>query len=215
MSFQLISALFDFVSNLDQHLIALAQEYGNWIYGLLFLIIFSETGLVVTPWLPGDSLLFVAGAVAASGSLDVSWLVASLVAAAFLGNLTNFKIGEFLGPRVFRSEDSWFFKRKYLEDTHSFYERHGGKTIIISRFLPLFRTYAPFVAGMAQMPNSRFMAYNLIGALLWVLLLVYGGYWFGNLVGVKQNLTLIILGIIFVSLLPGAFAYLRTRPRSP
>jgi membrane-associated protein len=204
---ELVAYLFSFVTHLDQHLITLTQEYGGWVYSILFLIIFCETGLVVTPFLPGDSLLFIAGAVAADGALNAHWLAFLLVAAAFLGNLTNFEIGRFVGPRIFRAPDSRFFKREYLDRTHAFYERHGGKAIVLSRFLPIIRTYAPFVAGVGQMPTRRFAAYNLLGAFLWVVSLYYAGYFFAAVPLVKNNLTLLIVAIVVVSVIPAALGY--------
>ena len=201
----------DLLVHLDRHLAVLLQQYGAWVYLLLFAIIFCETGLVVTPFLPGDSLLFIAGALAAGGGIDVHLLAMVLVAAAVLGNTVNYSIGRFIGPKVFQWEDSRFFNKRALERAHAFYEKHGGKTIIITRFVPVLRTFAPFVAGIAHMTYLSFTAYNMAGALAWVLLLLYAGYWFGNVPFVKENLTWVILGIIAVSLLPLAFEYLRHR----
>ncbi|MEO5861685.1 MAG: DedA family protein [Burkholderiales bacterium] len=202
---------YNFLAHLDVHLASLAQNYGGWVYLILFLIIFAETGVVVTPFLPGDSLLFVAGAVAAVGMMGVNKLVAILILAAFLGNYVNFQIGKYLGKRFFIDRESRFLKREYLDRTHAFFERHGGKTIIISRFLPIIRTYAPFVAGIGRMGEWRFALYNAAGAILWVASLTYAGYLFGNIPIIKNNLTIVILAIIVISLLPGAIAYLRTR----
>ena len=195
------------------HLASLAQNYGAWVYLILFLIIFAETGLVVTPFLPGDSLLFVAGAVAAVGTLAVNKLVGILILAAFLGNYVNFQIGKYFGKRFFVDRESRFLKREYLDRTHAFFERHGGKTIIISRFLPILRTYAPFVAGIGRMGTWRFALYNAAGAILWVASLTYAGYLFGNIPIIKNNLTVVILVIIVISLLPGAIAYIKTRSK--
>lgn len=206
-----ISQFAGLILHLDQHLLEFAQNYGNWIYGLLFLIVFCETGLVVTPFLPGDSLLFVAGAVAGAGALNVHLMVLLLVIAAVLGDSLNFAIGRWLGPRVFRFEDSWFFKKSYVQKAHEFYERHGGKTIVIARFLPIIRTYAPFVAGIAKMDYGKFIVYNVSGAILWVASLSYAGYFFGGLEIIKNNLTLVIVAIIIISLLPGVIEYLRSR----
>jgi len=206
-----LSLAYNFLAHLDVHLASLAQNYGGWVYLILFLIIFAETGLVVTPFLPGDSLLFVAGAVAAVGMMAVNKLVAILILAAFLGNYVNFQIGKYLGKRFFTDRESRFLKREYLDRTHAFFERHGGKTIIISRFLPIMRTYAPFVAGIGRMGEWRFALYNAAGAILWVASLTYAGYLFGNIPIIKNNLTIVILAIIVISLLPGAIAYLRTR----
>ncbi len=201
----------DLLVHLDRHLATLLQQHGAWIYLLLFAIIFCETGLVVTPFLPGDSLLFVAGALGATGGFEVHLLALLLVAAAVLGNTVNYAIGWFLGPKVFHWEQSRFFNRKALDRAHAFYERHGGKTIVITRFIPILRTFAPFVAGIARMNYVRFTAYNLAGALAWVLSLLYAGYWFGNVPMVKQNLTLVILGIIVLSMVPLVVEYIRHR----
>jgi len=203
----------DLLVHLDRHLAALLEQYGAWLYLLLFMIIFCETGLVVTPFLPGDSLLFIAGALAAGGGIDVHLLALLLVAAAVLGNSVNYSIGRFIGPKVFQWEDSRFFNRKALDHAHAFYEKHGGKTIVITRFVPILRTFAPFVAGIARMSYLSFTAYNVAGALAWVLSLLYAGYWFGNVPFVKQNLTWVIFGIIALSLMPLAFEYFRHRLR--
>jgi membrane-associated protein len=209
-----LSIAYQFLAHLDFHLANLAQNYGAWVYVILFAIIFAETGLVVTPFLPGDSLLFVAGAVAAVGAMDVNKLVIVLIIAAFLGNYVNFQIGKYLGKRFFIDRESRFIKREYLEKTHIFFERHGGKTIIISRFLPILRTYAPFVAGIGRMGDWRFSMFNIVGAVLWVASLTYAGYLFGNIPIIKNNLTLVIVAIIVISLLPGLVAYFKTRIRT-
>ncbi len=208
---ELLLSGWDLLVHLDRHLAALLQQHGAWVYPLLFAIIFCETGLVVTPFLPGDSLLFVAGALAATGGIDVHLVALLLVAAAVLGNTVNYSIGYFVGPKVFHWEQSRFFNRKALDRAHAFYEKHGGKTIVITRFVPILRTFAPFVAGIARMTYVRFTAYNLAGALAWVLALLYAGYWFGNVPFVKQNLTWVILSIVAVSLMPLAFEYFRHR----
>ncbi|HKQ26823.1 MAG TPA: DedA family protein [Burkholderiales bacterium] len=210
----LIAGFLDLVVHLDQHLRALAQNYGNWIYAVLFLIVFLETGLVVTPFLPGDSLLFVAGTIAAGGELHVHALVLLLICAAVVGDSVNYAVGRYIGPKVFRFEDSRFFKRAYLNRTHAFFERHGGKTIIIARFVPIIRTYAPFVAGIGAMSYRHFLAFNVIGAILWVVLLTYAGYFFGNLPVVKDNLTLVVVGIIVLSIMPGIVEFWRARRAS-
>lgn len=207
----LITSFFQVLVHLDQHLFEFSRQYGVWIYGLLFLIIFCETGLVVTPFLPGDSLLFVAGAVAGIGAMNVHLLVALLILAAVLGDNTNYWIGRFIGPRVFRRDDTWFFKRSYVDRANAFFEKHGGKTLIIARFLPIVRTYVPFVAGIGKMPYQRFLPFDILGGIIWITSLTYAGYIFGNIPWVKQNLTLVILGIIFLSLLPGAIETLRHR----
>ncbi|HMV07090.1 MAG TPA: DedA family protein [Accumulibacter sp.] len=201
----------DIVLHLDKHLALLVQQYGQWIYVILFAIIFSETGFVVTPFLPGDSLIFVAGALAALGGMDIGILLAVLSAAAILGNMVNYQIGRFLGPKVFHWEQSRFFNKAALDKTHAFYEKHGGKTLVISRFLPLFRTFAPFVAGIGAMGYARFTVFNLIGALAWVGSLTLAGYWFGNLPWIQQNLTLVIVAIIVISLLPVVYGWWQHR----
>ena len=198
----LFSAFVDIVLHLDKHLAVLVQQYGTWIYAILFAIIFSETGFVVTPFLPGDSLLFVAGALAALGGMDIAVLLAVLLAAAALGNMLNYQIGRFLGPKVFQWENSRFFNRGALQKTHAFYAQHGGKTLVISRFLPLFRTFAPFVAGIGAMGYARFTFFNLIGAIAWVGALTLAGYFFGNLPWVQKNLSVVIVAIIGISLIP-------------
>jgi membrane-associated protein len=187
------------------------QQYGPWIYGILFFIIFAETGFVVTPFLPGDSLLFVAGALAALGGMDIVLLMATLTTAAVLGNQVNYHIGRFIGPKVFHWEDSRFFNRKALDKTHAFYEKHGGKAIVISRFLPLFRTFVPFVAGVGAMSYARFTSFNVSGALLWVVSLCMVGFLFGNVPWIKQNLTLVIVGIIILSFMPVFIGWLQHR----
>ena len=203
--------LLQYIVHLDAHLLEFANEHGRWIYALLFLIIFCETGLVITPFLPGDSLLFIAGALAGAGALDINVMVIALVVAAILGDSLNFGIGRWIGPRVFRFEDSWLFRRRYLDAANAFYQRHGGKTIVIARFVPIVRTYAPFVAGAAGMDYRRFLGFNVLGAVLWIALLSYAGYFFGGLTVVKNNLTLVILGIIALSLMPAVIEYLRGR----
>jgi membrane-associated protein len=203
----------DLLVNLDRHLAVLLQQYGAWVYLLLFAIIFCETGLVVTPFLPGDSLLFIAGALGTSGGIDVHLLAMLLVSAAVLGNTVNYSIGYFLGPKVFHWDRSRFFNHRALDRAHLFYEKHGGMTIVVTRFIPILRTFAPFVAGVARMTYLRFTAYNVAGAFAWVVSLLYAGYWFGNVPFIKQNLTTFILGIIVLSLVPLVFEYLRQRLR--
>ena len=210
---ELIPFFWDVVIHLDRHLASLLQQYGPWIYLLLFAIIFCETGLVVTPFLPGDSLLFVAGTLWATAGLDPHALAATLISAAILGDNTNFWIGRYLGPRVFRWEQSRFFNRRALDRTHEFYERHGGKTIVIARWVPFIRTFAPFVAGIGRMAYPRFLLFSIGGGLLWVCALVYSGFFFGNLPIVRQNLSIVILAIIAASIAPIAFEVLRTRLR--
>ncbi len=203
--------LMDLLLHLDKHLAALLAQYGSWVYAILFLIIFVETGLVVMPFLPGDSLLFVAGALWAVSGMNVHALALALVVAAILGDSVNYAVGNYLGPKVFHWEDSRWFNRKALDRTHAFYEKHGGKTIVIARFLPFLRTFAPFVAGIGSMTYVRFAAYNVFGALLWVVSLVYAGYFFGNLPIIRNNLTLVILAIIGLSLLPLVIAFVREK----
>jgi membrane-associated protein len=199
---ELLAGFLDIVLHLDRHLATLVEMYGTLIYVILFLIIFSETGFVVFPFLPGDSLLFVAGALAAVGGMDVGILIAVMTVAAILGNTVNYVVGRYFGPKVFHWENSRLFNRAALVKTHAFYERHGGKTLVISRFLPLFRTFAPFVAGIGAMNYARFTLFNVIGAVSWVVSLTLLGYWFGNMPWIKQNLSLVILVIIVLSLLP-------------
>ncbi|MDR1631608.1 MAG: DedA family protein [Dysgonamonadaceae bacterium] len=206
----------DFVLHIDVHLAELVQNYGVWIYGILFLIIFCETGLVVTPFLPGDSLLFVAGTLAALGSnhINVHLMVLLLIGAAILGDASNYFIGKFFGEKLFSNPDSKIFKQAYLNKTHEFYEKHGGKTIIIARFVPIIRTFAPFVAGMGKMTYTHFFSFNVIGGVCWVPLFMYAGYFFGEMDFVKHNLSLLIIVIIFVSLLPGIFEIVRQKMKS-
>jgi membrane-associated protein len=208
---EILLGAWDLIVHLDRHLAALLTQHGAWVYLILFTIIFSETGFVVTPFLPGDSLLFVAGALAATGAIDVHLLALVLVFAAILGNTVNYSIGYWLGPKVFHWEQSRWFNRKALDRAHAFYEKHGGKTIVITRFVPILRTFAPFVAGIGQMTYVRFTAYNVAGAVAWVGSLLYAGYWFGNVPLVKDNLTVVIFGIIGVSLLPLVIEYLKHR----
>ena len=210
---ELIPFFWDVVIHLDRHLASLLQQYGPWIYLLLFAIIFCETGLVVTPFLPGDSLLFVAGTLWATAGLDPHALAATLISAAILGDNTNFWIGRYLGPRVFRWEQSRFFNRRALDRTHEFYERHGGKTIVIARWVPFIRTFAPFVAGIGRMAYPRFLLFSIGGGLFWVCALVYSGFFFGNLPVVRQNLSIVIVAIVAASVAPIAFEVLRSRLR--
>ena len=199
----------DFVMHIDVHLGAIIKDYGIWTYLILFLIIFCETGLVVTPVLPGDSLLFAAGTFAAIGSLDVLWLFVLLSVAAVAGDTVNYWIGCIVGPKVFHGEGVRFLNREYLDRTHQFYEKYGGKTIIIARFVPIIRTFAPFVAGIGSMTYSRFISYNVIGGVAWIAICVFAGYYFGNLPIIKKNFSLVILAIIIISMLPGAIEIIR------
>ncbi len=208
---ELIAQFIDIVLHLEKHLVWLVQNYGAYVYAILFAVIFCETGLVVTPFLPGDSLLFVAGTLAATGHMNVHALFGALCAASFLGDNTNYWVGRFAGPRVFRSTSGRLLNRAHLQRTHDFYARHGGKTIVIARFMPIVRTFAPFVAGIGRMHYAQFLAYSAAGSLFWIGFFVYGGYLFGNLPFVKQNLSWFIIGIVLVSIAPGAIAWVRTR----
>jgi membrane-associated protein len=196
---------------LDQTLATLAGQYGPWLYAILFVVIFAETGLVVCPFLPGDSILFIAGTVVAAAGLDVHVLVAVLVAAAVLGDSVNYSVGHYIGPKAFQKPDSRWFKQEYLRRTQAFYDKYGGVTIIIGRFVPIIRTFAPFLAGVAGMSYRRFLSYNLTGGCLWIGLLVYAGYLFGNIPWVKDNLSLIVIGIVVVSLIPAVSTFIRER----
>jgi membrane-associated protein len=208
---ELIKAIIDILLHLDKHLDLVIRNYGFWTYGIFFLIIFLETGLVVTPFLPGDSLLFAAGAFAALGSLDTKWLIVLLSIAAIAGDTLNYWIGYIVGPKVFSKEKSRFLNKDYLYRTHQFYQRYGGKTIILARFIPIIRTFAPFVAGIGSMTYGRFIAYNIAGGIGWVAIFVLGGYFFGNIPSIKQNFSLVIAAIIFLSILPGIIEFLRHR----
>jgi membrane-associated protein len=196
---------------LDDSITALAAQHGHWIYAILFLIIFAETGLVVFPFLPGDSILFIAGTIVATADLNVHALVALLAAAAILGDTVNYSVGHFIGPRVYDRPDSRWFRKEHLRRTQEFYDKYGGVTIIIGRFVPIIRTFAPFLAGVAGMSYRRFLSYNVIGAIAWIASLVYAGYLFGNIPWVKHNLTLIVLCIVAVSPLPALTTYIRER----
>jgi membrane-associated protein len=209
-----IQYLIDFILHLDTHLGELVAQYGTWTYAILFLIIFCETGLVVTPILPGDSLLFAIGALAATGSLDVFWVFILLSIAAILGDTVNYWAGYVIGPKVFHGERSRLLNRKHLERTHEFYEKYGGKTIILARFIPIIRTFAPFVAGIGRMNYGRFLIYNVVGGIIWIAIFTYAGYFFGNIPVVKRNFTIVIFAIIIISLLPAVIEYWLQRKRS-
>ncbi len=206
---ELLAQFVDIVLHLDKHLALLVQSYGVWVYGILFAIVFMETGFVVTPFLPGDSLLFVAGAVAAAGGMDPVIVAGTLIAAALCGDNVNYWVGRFLGPRVFQFEGSRWLKKENLDRTHAFMEKHGPKAIVIARFVPVVRTFVPFVCGIGRLTYGRFLGFSLIGALLWVGLLVPAGYFFGNLPFVKNNLSAVILFIVFLSVLPGILEYVK------
>jgi membrane-associated protein len=205
--------LWDFFLHLDEHLAAFVAQHGAWVYALLFAIVFTETGMVVMPFLPGDTLLFVVGAIAAAGGMDIVTVMGVLVAAALTGDNVNYWIGRWAGPKVFRAEDSRWFSRKHLDRTHAFYERHGGKAIVIARFVPIVRTYVPFVAGIGSMSYARFLAYSVAGAVLWVVSLCLIGYWFGNIPLVKDNLGVVVVLIVALSMTPLVVEYFRARRR--
>jgi membrane-associated protein len=201
----------DFFIHLDKYLPLIIQSFGVWAYVIVFSVIFCETGLVVTPILPGDSLLFALGALAAQGALNIEILLISLCIAAITGDTVNYTVGHYIGPKVFHYEGSRFFKKEYLLRTHQFYEKHGGKTIIIAQFMPIIRTFAPFVAGVGAMTYSKFILFNVTGCITWVCLFLLGGYFFGGIPAVKSNFTLVIMAIIVISVLPGVFEYWRQR----
>jgi membrane-associated protein len=211
---ELINVFIEILLHLDKRLDLIIRNYGIWTYAIFFLIIFSETGFVVTPFLPGDSLLFAVGTFAALGSLDVRWLVVFLSIAAVAGDTVNYWIGNFTGPKVFSKTKSRFLNKEYLYRTHRFYEKYGGKTIVLARFIPIIRTFAPFVAGIGTMTYSHFIVYNVVGGVAWVMMFIFGGYFFGNIPFVKNNFSLVIFTIIFISILPGIIEFLRSRNRS-
>ena len=208
--------IIDFILNIDKHMVEIVNQYHLWTYAILFLIIFCETGLVVTPFLPGDSLLFVAGAISAlpDSPLNIHLLVLIVFVAAFIGDSCNYMIGHFFGEKLFRNPDSKIFKRSYLDKTHEFYNKYGGKTIIIARFVPIVRTFAPFVAGMGKMRYAYFIIYNAVGGAAWVAIFCYVGYFFGDLPFVQNNLKLLIVAIILISILPAVIEVLRAKLKS-
>ncbi|NBO64587.1 MAG: DedA family protein [Acidobacteria bacterium] len=208
---ELIKYFIDFVLHLDTHLIDLVARYGAWTNAILFLIIFCETGLVVTPFLPGDSLIFAVGALSAKGVLNFTVVTLLMIVAAILGDTVNYWVGYRLGPKVFASDSSRWLNRQHLERTHQFYAKYGGKTIIIARFMPIIRTFAPFVAGIGRMSYRQFFLYNVVGAILWIILFMAAGYLFGNIPVVRRNFTLVIFAIIILSVMPGMIEYLRAR----
>jgi len=212
---ELLKKLFDFVMHLDIHLRALIQTYGLWTYFILFVVIFCETGLVVTPFLPGDSLIFAAGTFAAAKALNVWLLFLILSAAAVIGDTANYWIGKIVGPKVFHKEKTRFFKKEYLDRTHEFYEKYGAETIIIARFVPIIRTFAPFVAGIGKMTYGKFLSYNVIGGVGWVAIFTFGGYFFGNIPFVKKNFSIVIIAIILISLVPAVLEVLKHRKKKP
>lgn len=206
-----ITGFVDIFIHLDQHLNMIIQSFGIWTYLIVFLVIFCETGLVVTPILPGDSLIFALGAIAAQGSLEMQPLLAVMTVAAIAGDSVNYTLGKYFGTRIFQRQGKTFFKKEYLEKTQLFYEKHGGKTIFLARFVPIIRTFAPFVAGIGNMHYGRFIFYNVSGGIAWIALFATAGYYFGNMQLVRENFTLVILAIIFVSILPGIIEFLRQR----
>ena len=206
---EFLTSVLEYFLHIDDHLTEVVRQYGQWTYAVLFLIIFCETGLVVTPFLPGDSLLFAAGTLAAGGALHPLPLILLLSAAAILGDSVNYGIGSYFGVRAFK-EDSRFLKTEYLRRTERFYEKHGGKTIVLARFVPIVRTYAPFVAGAGRMPYTRFLYYNVVGGVVWIVLFVLGGYLFGTIPVVQENFGLVIIGIILVSVIPMVVEFVRT-----
>lgn len=211
---EILLSAWDLIVHLDKHLALLVQNYGPWVYVILFAIVFCETGLVVAPFLPGDSLLFIAGALAAIGGMDVNLLVVVLIIAAVLGDAVNFQIGAWLGPKVFKDNEAKYLKRDHLEKAHAFYEKWGGAAIILARFTPFLRTYVPFVAGMARMTYAKFAAYNITGGILWVASLTYVGFFFGNIPWIKANQGFIVIGIIVLSLIPVVIGALKSRAES-
>jgi membrane-associated protein len=208
---ELLKHFIDVILHLDKYLVDLVQQYGTLSYGILFLIIFCETGLVVTPFLPGDSLLFAIGALSASGAFNPWLIFATLAAAAILGDSTNYWIGYFIGPKVFSSEKSKFLNPKHLQKTHAFYEKYGGKTVIMARFMPIIRTFAPFVAGIGRMSYPKFLFFSVVGTILWIGSFIAAGYWFGNIPIVKKNFTLVVFAIILISLAPAVIEAIRAR----
>lgn len=208
---EIIEYLIDLFLHLDVHLNEIIIQYESWTYLILFLVIFAETGFVVTPFLPGDSLLFAAGAFAATGSLNVALLFVLLFIAAVAGDTVNYWIGEKVGPKVFNQKKVRFLKKEHLDKTHEFFEKYGGKTIIIARFVPIVRTFAPFVAGVGTMSYMKFISYNVFGGLLWVSMFVFGGYFFGNLPIVKANFSIVIIAIILISILPAFYEFLKKK----
>jgi len=206
-----LAIFIDFILHLDIHLAALVTTMGNWSYAILFLIIFVETGLVITPLLPGDSLLFVAGSLASISTLNVHFLLFSLIIAAILGNTTNYAIGVWLGPKVFHFPKSRWFNPIYLQKAHLFYEKFGGRAILLARFIPIIRTFAPFVAGIARMPWGRFQLFNVIGSLAWVVIIIYLGYFFGNVPAIKNNFSLVIIAIIIISIIPPIIEFINQK----
>jgi membrane-associated protein len=213
--FNFVLYLIDFLLHLDKHLNYIIENYGLWCYAIFFLIIFCETGLVVTPFLPGDSLIFTLGTLAATGSLEVASLFALLSVAAVLGDSANYAIGKYFGDVILRHQGKWFLKKEHVERTHRFYEKYGAKTIVIARFVPIVRTFAPFIAGVGKMTYMKFFSYNVIGGLLWVTLFIFGGYFFGNIPFVKRHFSTVIFAIIIISIMPAVIEVIREKRRKP
>ncbi len=209
-----METIIDYVLHLDRHLNVVLDSVGLWSYLLFFAIIFAETGLVVTPFLPGDSLVFTLGTLAATGSLNIGWLFVILCAAAILGDSANYAVGKYFGSLILRKQGAWFLKKEHIERTHRFYEKYGSKTIVLARFVPIVRTFAPFVAGVGRMSYGHFLTYNVVGGLLWIMLFVFGGYFFGNIPVVKQNFGLVIIVIIILSILPAIIEIWKEKRRS-
>jgi membrane-associated protein len=208
-----MGTIIDYVLHLDRHLSVVLESVGLWSYLLFFAIIFAETGLVVTPFLPGDSLVFTLGALAATGSLNIGWLFVILTAAAILGDSVNYAIGKYFGSIILKKEGAWFLKKEHIDRTHRFYEKYGSKTIVLARFVPIVRTFAPFVAGVGRMNYTRFLTYNVAGGLLWIALFVFGGYFFGNIPVIKENFGLVIIAIIIISILPAVIEVWKEKRR--
>jgi membrane-associated protein len=209
-----LTQLFDYVLHLDKHLSYIIENYGLWCYLIFFLVIFCETGLVVTPFLPGDSLLFALGTLAASGSLEVASIFILLSIAAVLGDSANYAIGKYFGHVILRHQGKWFLKKEHIDRTHQFYEKYGAKTIVIARFVPIVRTFAPFIAGVGNMTYIKFFSYNVFGGLLWVSLFIFGGYFFGNIPIVKRNFSLVIFAIIILSIMPAVIEIIREKRKA-
>jgi membrane-associated protein len=210
---EIISNFIDLILHLDKHLADIIQNYGIWCYVVFFAIIFAETGLVITPFLPGDSLLFALGALAAGGSLHVGWLFVLLAVAAVLGDSANYAIGKYFGAMILKKEGTWFLKKEHIDRTHRFYEKYGAKTIVLARFVPIIRTFAPFIAGLGKMSYAKFFAYNVFGGVLWIAAFIFGGFFFGNIPIIKNNFTLVILAIIVISIMPAVIEVIRERNR--
>jgi membrane-associated protein len=210
----ILQQFLDIILHLDIHLAMLAAEYGLWLYGILFLVIFCETGLVVTPFLPGDSLLFAAGSLCVISELSVLVVVPLLIAAAIIGDSTNYWIGRGFGLRLFQNKNSKIFKQKYLDQTEQFYQKHGVKTVVLARFMPIIRTFAPFVAGIGRMKYQRFLSFSVLGSILWIGSFTFGGFFFGNIPFFKKNFTLVIVAIMVISLMPGIISYVQQKRRA-